>query len=565
MSAAESDTRTGLPPAALLVLSPSGQRTRVPLHPLPFMLGRQPDNNLVLRDNRASRQHARIVSENGAYVIEDLSSRHGTWVNGERIARHVLRNSDRIEFGVRDSFQLTFSLDHGEINRILGKLGEEVGPGSQSGAPAPNNLAKLRSLVEVARALQNSLSTQEVLTAVVDAALAVTGCERGFLLLRNGPELDVSVARDRVGKALEAHELRVPMSVIHRALNSRRDLLSMSFDPTEQQGIRPEMSVAALELRSVVCLPLVQIRSGSSEDTHITSTLENTVGLLYMDSRLNPADLSSGNRELLQTLAIEASTILENARLLEETRDKVKMESELKIARDIQQGLLPASLPTTGWFRAAGSSIPSTQVGGDYFDVRPLAHNAYAAVVADVSGKGVSSALLASLLQGAFLMGQGGPPNIEPMMLRVNDFLLERTRGEKYATVFYCELDSGGFLSYANAGHCAPFLVSTDGRIRKLHTSGMPVGMIEGAPISMVQTQLAPGDKVVIYSDGLTEAEDADGVFFDTERLRICLRDNAKTDAVGMHTALLDAVDRFTEGGVIRDDITALVIEYLPE
>ena len=123
----------------------------------------------------------------------------------------------------------------------------------------------------------------------------------------------------------------------------------------------------------MVCLPLVQIRSGSSEDTHITSTAENTVGLLYMDSRLNPADLSSGNRELLQTLAIEASTILENARLLEEKRDKVRMESELKIARDIQQGLLPASLPEEGWFRAAGSSIPSTQVGGDYFDVRQLA------------------------------------------------------------------------------------------------------------------------------------------------------------------------------------------------
>lgn len=563
-TAAQRDIRAVLPPASLLVLSPSGQRTRVPLQPLPFMLGRQPDNNLVLRDNRASRQHSRIISENGAYVIEDLSSRHGTWVNGERIARHVLRNSDRIEFGVRDSFQLTFAFDQGEINRILGQLGEASASGSHSNALAPNNLAKLRSLVEVARALQNSLSTNEVLTAVVDAALAVTGCERGFLLLRKAGDLEVSVARDNAGKGLEADDLRVPTSVIQRALQSRRDLLSMTFDPLEQQGVRPEMSVAALELRSVVCLPLVQIRSGSSEDTNITTTMENTVGLLYMDSRLNPADLSSGNRELLQTLAIEASTILENARLLEETRDKVRMEGELKIARDIQQGLLPASLPTEGWFRAAGSSIASTQVGGDYFDVRPLAHNSWAAVVADVSGKGVSSALLASLLQGAFLMAQGGPPNIEPMMLRVNDFLLERTRGEKYATVFYCELDSAGFLSYANAGHCAPFLVSSDGRIRKLHTTGMPVGMIEGAPIGMLQTQLAPGDKVVIYSDGLTEAEDADGVFFDTERLRLCLRDNAKSDAVGMHTALLDAVDRFTEGGVIRDDITALVIEYLP-
>ncbi len=196
-------------------------------------------------------------------------------------------------------------------------------------------------------------------------------------------------------------------AVIQRALNRRRDLLSMHFDPLAEQGIRPEMSIAALELRSVVCVPLIQIRSGTSEETRVVASIEDTVGLLYMDSREAPADLSAGNRELLQTLAIEASTILENARLIEEERVKVRMEDELKIARDIQQGLLPAALPSDGWFRAAGSSLPSTQVGGDYFDVRQVSPDLWAAVVADVSGKGVSSALLASLLQGAFLMAAG--------------------------------------------------------------------------------------------------------------------------------------------------------------
>ncbi len=105
-------------------------------------------------------------------------------------------------------------------------------------------------------------------------------------------------------------------------------------------------------------------------------------------------------------------------------------------------------------------------------------------------------------------------------MARLNEFLLERTRGEKYATVFYCILDASGLLSYSNAGHCAPFLVSPDGRLRTLNTTSMPVGMLEDAPFQMLQRELAPGDKLVIYSDGLTEAEDADGAFFDTERLR---------------------------------------------
>src|SRR5580658_313834 len=94
----EGTATAGLPPAALLVLHPSGQRTRVVLEPLPFLIGRHADNHLVLRDNRASRSHARIVAENGTYVVEDLNSRHGTWINGERVARHTLRNSDLIEF-----------------------------------------------------------------------------------------------------------------------------------------------------------------------------------------------------------------------------------------------------------------------------------------------------------------------------------------------------------------------------------------------------------------------------------------------------------------------------------
>jgi serine phosphatase RsbU (regulator of sigma subunit)/pSer/pThr/pTyr-binding forkhead associated (FHA) protein len=560
MQSQGAEARSNSLPAALLVLNPSGQRARVALDSVPFLFGRHTDNNLVLRDNRVSRNHARIFMENGLYVLEDLNSRHGTWVNGERVARHVLRNSDRIDFGVRESYQLTFTQEQAEINRIL----DQFGASSHSENDPANNLIKLRGLMEVARALQNSLSTQEVLTAVVDAALAVTGCERGFLLLRGTADLDVQVARDSSGQPLPPEDLRVPTAVIQRALHTRRDLLSMNFDPLEVEGVRPEMTVASLELRSVVCLPLVRIRSGQSEDTRMSSAAEATVGLLYMDSRVNAADLSAGNRELLQTLAIEASTILENARLFEEERVKIRIENELNVARDIQQGLLPASMPQTGWFRAAGSSAPSTQVGGDYFDVRQISPDRWAAVVADVSGKGVSSALLAGVLQGAFLMASGDAEGIEAALRRLNGFLLERTGGEKYATVFYCTLDSTGLLIFANAGHCAPFLVGRDARLRKLNTTGMPVGMLEDAPLQTLEGQLDPGDRVVIYSDGLTETENAEGEFYGIDRLRVCLRDNAGVSSAALHAAILESVDRFGDGGAVADDVTVLVLEYTP-
>jgi len=551
------------------VLAPTGQRNRVEIDHLPFTIGRQPGNGLMLRDNRASRRQSQIVYENGSYFVEDLNSRHGTWVNGERVSRRILHNSDRIEFGVRDSYQLTFTLDKAEIHRLLDHLASTSHSGSHGGDEAgAGELIKLRSLTEVARALHNSLSTGEVLTAVLDAALAVTGCERGFLLLRKNGELEVSAARDQNGRVLDPSDLRVPTSVIRRALTSRRDLLTMSFDPHAQpndpQKFEPEGTIAMLELRSVVCLPLIRLQNTSGEETRAVSAAEDTVGLIYLDSRKAPADLSAGNRELLQTLAIEASTILENARLLEEERTKVRMEDELKIARVIQQGLQPTTMPSEGWFRAAGSSTPSTQVGGDYFDVHRVSQHAWTTVVADVSGKGVSSALLASLLQGTFLMASGDVSHIGPRISRLNDFLLDRTRGEKYATIFYSLLDDHGKLTYVNAGHCAPFLLSRDGRMRMLQTTSMPVGMIEGAEFDVVEAKMEPGDKLIVYSDGLTEAESPNGGFFDTERLRECLREHAGLNAGALHTAILARVERFTEGGAMRDDITTVVLEYAP-
>ncbi len=545
---------------SLVVFNPSGNRTRLPIETTPFLIGRQAESHLTLRDNRASRNHARIVREHSEYFVEDMKSRHGVFVNGQRITRHQLANADRIDFGFQDSYKLVFTLEADEMHRIF----DQISAPATSPIAGGGNLGKLRALVEVARALQTSLSTNDVLESVVDAALAVTGTDRGFLLLRTGDELTVSVARDRHGAPLASTDLKVPTSLINRALRSRRELLSMSFDPLEQDGVRPEMSVADLELRSVVCVPLVHVRTGSSQDT-IVASVADTVGLLYMDSRQNAADLSSGNREILQTLALEASTILENARLLEEGREKQRMEEELSIAREIQRGLLPDRLPSAGWFRAAGSSVASHQVGGDYFDVRQSMPDTWCAVVTDVSGKGVSSALLASLLQGAFLLASDGPVQIDQVMARINRFLTDRTKGEKYATVFYCTVDHTGMLRWVNAGHPKPLLVrkgTTD--LTELQTTGMPIGLIEVAQYTVAEVQLRPGDKVVAFSDGLSEAEDADGHFFDKQGLRETIEANAALDCQGLHAALTKAVEDFTEDAMLTDDITLLVFEYQP-
>ena len=204
----------------------------------------------------------------------------------------------------------------------------------------------------------------------------------------------------------------MPREVIRRALDHRRELLSMNFDPVDTVDTRPQNSIADLDLRSVICVPLVRMRAGQGDATSVVSAANETAGVLYMDSRAGAADLAGGNRELLQSLAIEASTVLENARLLEEERAKQKLEEELRLARTIQQSLLPGSMPAAGWLRAAGSSLASREVGGDYFDVTQVTAHCWSAVVADVSGKGVPSALLASLLQGALLISADQPAGL---------------------------------------------------------------------------------------------------------------------------------------------------------
>jgi sigma-B regulation protein RsbU (phosphoserine phosphatase) len=554
-----SSSSTAPQTASLVVIDPSGRRTRVALEPLPFHIGRQPESHLVLRDSRISRTHARIRAEAGGHLLEDAGSRHGTFVNGRRITRHLLRNSDRIEFGSVDSYSLIFALDGAELKRLM----EQMGAADQT-APSGvgSSLGKLRAVLDLARSLESSFSIDDVLTQVVDTALAVTGAERGFLLLRADDGLEIRVARHRHGQTLNKDELRVPHGVIHHALERRRELLSMNFEPAA--GEFPiGGTVAELDLRSVICVPLVRMRAGQGDTTNLIPTASDTVGVLYMDSRAIAADLAGGNRELLQTLAIEASTVLENARLLEEERAKQKLEDEMKLARSIQQSLLPPSLPSTGWLRACGSSVPSLLVGGDYYDVSRVTAQCWSAAVADVSGKGVGSALLASLFEGALIAASEDPGMLLQRIQGLNQFLLERTGGEKYATVFYSLLDAAGRLSYVNAAHCAPLLVSGGRVVAELDATGMPVGLLESAAFESGERQLAPGDKLVIYTDGVTEAADSAGAFFGKKRLRELVEAHAGGSSAEVHDAIQSAVAAFTEGAPQSDDITLVVLEYV--
>lgn len=530
MSAAEFEVR---PPGA--------SAFRIPIEPLPFLIGRSPENHLVLRDNRASRSHAMVRMENGRLVIADAGSRNGIEVNGAKVEAHTLVPGDTITFGVEESYALVYH------------------PSAESKTQATHGgLRKLRSMLEVARSLAGSLSIDHVLSAVVDAAIDITLCDRGFLLLSNNAGLTVRVARQSGGRPLPAEELGVPTSLLHDSLRGRSELLTMRFDPSECL----DTSVLRLSLQSAVCVPLIKVRVQEMTETAVVGTIADTIGLLYLDSREHRGELTITSRDLLQSLAIEASFVLENARLLEQERKQQQVDQELRIAQAIQRDLLPDThqFPRDGWLQASGLSIPSRQVGGDYFDLMASGDDRWDIVMADVSGKGVSSALLAGLLQGAFLMATA--EQIPPAVIfeRLNRFLLNRTDGGKYATIFLASIYRDAPMQWANAGHCAPLLVRSSGEVFELDPTGMPVGMLEEGHWSDAAVQLQTGDMLVLYTDGVSEARNPAGELYGVERLTAAVLARNGESPSAVSGAIRDDVAAFTAGAPQRDDFTLLVV-----
>jgi serine phosphatase RsbU (regulator of sigma subunit) len=281
-----------------------------------------------------------------------------------------------------------------------------------------------------------------------------------------------------------------------------------------------------------------------------------------MDSKTAASDLSASNRELLQTLAIEISSVLENARLLSEEREKRQLEHELKIARGIQQAMLPPRLPDQGWLVAAGNSTACFDVGGDYFDVMQLSPTRWAAVLADVSGKGVAAALLASLLQGAFFATSGADGRPSEIVSRVNRYISERATNARFATVFYSVIDQDGSVLWVNAGHCPALIIHPDGSLESWPAVGPPVGLFPEAEFPEQNARLSPGDKVVIYSDGVSEAHNHLGEEFGEKRLAAAVVENASRDAAGLYEALDQQLIAFTGDAQQKDDLTLLVLGY---
>jgi len=540
----------------LVVVEPNGTRREVQITVFPFRIGRQAGNELTLRDSRISRQQAQITADNGTFVLEDMGSRHGTFVNGEKVLRRELKPKDRIDFGMPDSYKLVYIGDGATIEELVERV-EAPAPTE----PGSRELYHLGVLLEVARTLGTGLSLEDILTSVVDAAIQVTRTERGVLLLANpAGELQMIVARDAQRTTLRPEQLQVSQSVVKRVANSRRELIVT--DTGMEPGMGAQESVARLELHTVVAIPIDKLPVIETLDATISTRQGELLGVLYLDSHASSSAFTDLDRQVLRTLAREAATVVENARLFAAARAKARLDHEIEIASGIQRQLLPKILPNLADVAVAGSTLACHSVGGDCFDVIGLGGGRHGFFVGDVAGKGISAALLATLLQGVFFTTAAMDISLPGVFSRVNEYLCERSGEDRYATVFYGILDKMGRFEYVNAGHVPPLLRRKSGALEGLGSANFPVGMFPEAEYQSARVNLDPGDFLVIYTDGVSEANNVHNELFEEERLRQILERFCGQTVEELAQAIRDGVKAFTQGAPQSDDITVLAIQY---
>src|ERR1700719_3817386 len=547
--------------AALEVISPDGARRYARVSQTPYMMGRgaETGNHLQLNDRRISRQCAAIVMEASRLYIEDRGQRRGVFVNNEKIDSRALEDGDIITFGLEDSYEIIFrsTPDAGQesIPNLLTRI-EHI----TSSEPASGGLRKLNMLLEASSLLHSQLPLDSVLAKMLDHAVAVLDADRG-LLLENGADgaLKVRLARRNGGLRLPPESVSPSQTAIQLALKQHSAVITEDLAQAEGD-LQSAQSVVAQRLRAVVVIPLFSVMRANSQESVVNLRRGEFLGVLYMDSR-RPAAFSKLDRQILDALAADAASILDNARLVERERERQRMEQEINIARDIQQALLPRDFREFPHLAVSGINFPCLSVGGDYFDVFPLDEKRTAFLLADVSGKGLGAAIVTTMLQGA-LSGMTLGTDPARVFNHVNRFLCDHSEVGRYATMFFGILDHDGEMDYINAGHPSPFLIRHGVAEEPFTEGSYPVGVVQGAEYVTARVKLEPGDTLILFSDGVTEAMDPGEELYGVPRLREVLTGQSDCALDKLQKSILESVENFSKGAHQADDLTLLIVRY---
>jgi sigma-B regulation protein RsbU (phosphoserine phosphatase) len=477
-------------PIRLTVLQPNLAPMKVDAEGPVITLGRATECTVPIRDRFLSRRHAEIVFAANEWVVRDLGSVNGTSLNGVRVIAPVpLRPGDRIALGdsevIFDAHELT---SHSQLIAL------------DSDSHAKNLAIPIREIDERARtgvlaslAVQfiDDRSMNDVFEFILDrvvellepsrAALALFGTDRttfGDVHLRRsdaGDPTDLFVSKTLLGEVVEG-----------------RNVVSF-VDTSQDEKLARAQSIVAQNIRSAVCAPLI--------------VNDVVLGVLYIDFQAQRGAVTHDDVHLIAQIARFAAVKLETTRLREEAIAKARLDEELRTAYVIQSRLLPAQLPDIEGYAFAGSNVPARSVSGDYYDVVVRPDGRLYFIIADVSGKGITAALVMASVATAFSIFTRTDPTPAELVADLNTTLAPKTAPTKFVTLVAGVLDpKTGEVEFTNAGHVAPLVISKNG-VEQLKTTDMVAGLFASATYRNQRMTLGPGDSIVLFTDGVTEAE----------------------------------------------------------
>jgi sigma-B regulation protein RsbU (phosphoserine phosphatase) len=542
----------------------------IPAHGDPFdqvlegdslIIGRSSAAELVLADRFLSRQHARLHREGEAWLIEDLGSRNGTLLNGTKVesptkisAGDELRLSGSVIMVRSGSEPMrevpTTTSQESAQHTVFRRASDLISRQSSSdtaGLEAPDAVRRqadrLRLLNDVHRALNQSIELDDLLEMILARAFDELSPEEGIILMKNKEGEYFRAARKTIPGV--SGKYAFSETLIHEV--AEKGMAALVLDVETDERFAHAQSILSSGIRSLVAAPLLDA--------------EGSLGMVALNSRVHKRQFDEEDMELLVSLASVAALRIRNVALAEEAAERRRLEEELKLARQIQVGLLPSQLPEVPGYEFHGGNVPSRGVSGDYFKVEPRKKNSeFVAVIADVSGKGMAASLLTASLEalsaGPIEVGQ----EAQEICTKVCRRLFHRTPPAKYATMFLGILEPATHkFTYTNAGHNPALVVRADGEVRELGTTGLPVGLMEVGNYTQIEIEFQPGDTLILYTDGITEAENPEEEEYGLERLIEACKKNRDKGLVEMSEAIYHDLDEFADGVPYADDRTLVL------
>jgi sigma-B regulation protein RsbU (phosphoserine phosphatase) len=531
-------------------------------------IGRSEDNDLALPDPFSSGRHAVISPADGGYVLRDNGSKNGTFLNAKKIQGEVeLKRGDEILVGstrVIYDKELSSNVEVTEVIRgphnintviplkdILKK--QDIDTTIQSLA-TPADFMKIKSdyksmavLNEVSKALVLHQPLHDLLERIMDLISEYLPMDRGVLMLKEGnpPQMIAKVPRIN-NKNLLRQKILVSQSIINLVLDNHSSVLTA--DAQTDDRLRMKDSIIRSNIHSAMCVPLWNNRE--------------IIGVIYADRISLLEQFTEDDLRMMTLLSNLAAVKIENAMAVEKAIEVEKFQKELALAAQIQKDFLPKKNPVCDRLDIAWMFIPCNQVGGDYYDFISIDPCRLALIVADVSGKGISAALLMASLRAALIAEVGPQFRLETVAAKLNDFVHSSSAPNRFISCFICDLDmTTGQLRYVNAGHNPPIIFSKDGQVRRLDPTGFCLGMFPAVSYDIAEVTVEKGETIVLYTDGITDTRDNTNQDFGENRLIGLLKKNAKKPAAEIVSKVNTELSAFSSEVDPFDDMTLIVLK----